>query len=77
MRLRINSAISVVGEINNFEIATSRKTLLAMTFRDFFSKLLENTFSNGVYKACDVLSLPSSTNLYTFLMFSVLFLTAN
>jgi len=27
-------------EINNFEIATSQKTLLAMTFREFFSKLL-------------------------------------
>jgi hypothetical protein len=28
-------------EINNFEIATSQKTLLAMTFLEFFSSLLE------------------------------------
>ncbi len=28
-------------EINNLEIAASQKTLLAMTFRDFFSKLLK------------------------------------
>jgi len=28
-------------EINKIEIATSRKTLLAMTLWDFFSKLLE------------------------------------
>jgi len=35
-------------EINNFEIATSQKTLLAMTFREFFSKLLVYNIDKGL-----------------------------
>jgi len=33
--------------IRHFEIASSRKTLLAMTIHDFFSKLLESRNGHG------------------------------